>query len=145
METTKSVFEVPHHPFLQGGIIVVVAVVFILVGTLLSFLNIIETSIKFPYMSTAAFLFLFAIFNSIISLSAKDLNIYFLKSFVAYSVLALVCLGLGWLITGKSVGEVASYKWIIFVITFAYLTFLSIAGMMRRLGDFLRNDEERNR
>lgn len=100
-----------------------------------------EVAPRFPWMTAAAFLLLFSIFNSVGSLFAADSMKYWGRSI--YSFLGLV-LGSGLLayaFSSLSIGEAGSYRWIFVVLTFGYLVFVSIMNIARRIVEFAQREE----
>jgi len=89
----------------------------------------------------ATFLPFFVLFNSVFSLSAKDDNSYWTKSFIAFIGYAVLSAALAYFIAGLSIDEIGPYKWIYVVISFVYLVFISIIGFMKRIVEFAQKEE----
>jgi ABC-type transport system involved in multi-copper enzyme maturation permease subunit len=100
-----------------------------------------DPDILFPWSVTAAFLLFFALLNSLMSLKHENFGKYWGKSMYSYMALALVLGVCAWGVTGKTVGEAGSYKWIIFVVTFGFLVFLSMVNFMKRIVRFAEREE----
>ena len=118
-------------PFIQIGLILFVMLIWIGGGIGLSRLGILTENPHFPWLVSASMLLFFAIFNCAFSLNAPDVNRYWMHSIMSYVVLVIVAGGLAYLITGISIYEARSMKWMYFVFTFGYLVFLSIVNFMR--------------
>ncbi len=119
------------NPFTQLIAILLVMLVWIGGGIALEKLGVFEEDPFFPWLVCSALLLFFAIFNCAFSLNSPDVNKYWSRSIVAYVLLAVGSSLFAWLITGKSISEAKSMKWIYFVFTFGYLVFLSIVNLMR--------------
>jgi len=142
METNKASFLYKaYNPILQAAMVFVAGFVVMLFSKILGWTGIFQTSQKFPWMTAAAFIFFFAIFNSITSLSAKNLNNYWFKSMASFAGL-VICSGfLAYLFSSLSINEAGSYRWIFTVLTFGYLVFLSILGFMKRIVEFAEKED----
>jgi drug/metabolite transporter (DMT)-like permease len=119
------------NPFAQLAAILVVMLVWIGGGIGLEKLGVFQEDPFFPWLVCSALLLFFAIFNCAFSLNSPDVNKYWLHSIIAYVLLAIGSSLFAWLITGKTINEAKSMKWIYFVFTFGYLVFLSIVNLMR--------------
>ncbi len=118
-------------PFIQIGLILFVMLIWIGGGIGLSRLGILTENPHFPWLVSASMLLFFAIFNCAFSLNAPDANRYWMHSIISYVILVFLAGGLAYLITGISIYEARSMKWMYFVFTFGYLVFLSIVNFMR--------------
>lgn len=139
----QSIFAKAHNPILQASLILGAALFIMLSGFIANSLNIADVSIGFYWQTISSFMLLYAIFNSIISFAAKDLNQYWLRSILAYVGIVAIGSGCAYLITGKTVNEVDSYRWIFFIITFGFLSFLSITGFIKRILQAVEAEEKR--
>ena len=142
MEKPKASFLYKaYNPFLQAALVFAAGFVVMLFSKLLSLIGIFETGQKFPWMTAAAFMLFYAIFNSITSLSAKDLNNYWFKSMASFAGLAIASGFMAYLFSSLSINEAGSYRWIFTVLTFGYLVFLSILGFMKRIVEFAEKED----
>jgi hypothetical protein len=142
MENPKASFLYKaYNPVLQASMLFVAGFVVMLFSKILSWTGIFEANQKFPWTTAAAFIFLFAIFNSITSLSAKNLNNYWIKSMASFGTLAVASGFMAYLFSSLSINEAGSYRWIFTVLTFGYLVFLSILGFMKRIVEFAEKED----
>ena len=142
MERPKASFLFKaYNPFLQALMLFAAGFVVMLFSKILSWTGIFEANQKFPWMTAAAFVLCFAIFNSITSLSAKNLDKYWLKSFASYALLVLASGLMAYLFSSLSINEAGSYRWIFIVLTFGYLVFLSILSFMKRIVEFAEKED----
>ncbi len=142
METPqKSIFYRAYDPFLQVGFVLTLILIVTLGAKLVNWLGISEIEQLFPWTVSTAFILFFAMFNSIFSLSTKDTNKYWTRSMIGFMGLAVGSALLAWLVSGVSIGDARSYKWIYIVLTFGYLVFLSMVSFMRKVVDFAQREE----
>ncbi|RMF23736.1 MAG: hypothetical protein D6765_12660 [Bacteroidetes bacterium] len=128
------------NPFFLGGVVLAGVVVVTLGGEVARSAGFTLEPL-FPWLVTTSFLMFFAIFNAVICLMSKDLERYWSRSMLAYMGLALLSGGLAHLISGYSIGEAATYKWLFVVVTFGYLIFLTIITLMRKIVEFAQREE----
>ncbi len=142
MEKPKASFLYKaYNPVLQAALVFGLGLMIMLFSKLLSWTGVFQPSQKFPWMTAAAMIFFFSIFNSITSLSAKNLNNYWLRSMASFAGMA-VALGLiAYLFSSLTINEAGSYRWIITVLIFGYLVFLSILGFMKRIVEFAEKED----
>ena len=142
METQKASFLYKaYNPILQAALVFGAGFIVMLFSKILGWTGIFETNQKFPWMTAAAFIFFFAIFNSITSLSAKDLNNYWLRSMASFGGLAIASGFMAYLFSSLTINEAGSYRWIFTVLTIGYLVFLSILGFMKRIVEFAEKED----
>ena len=96
---------------------------------------------RMPWTLAATFILFFAIFNSLISLLTDNMDKYWTRSILIYLVLAGSVALLAWAFSSLTSNEAGSYKWIYIVLTFGYLTFLSMIGFMRKIVEFAQREE----
>ena len=95
----------------------------------------------YPWTSATGFMLLFAIFNSIMCMTADSFAKYWGISMYSYLALAAV-LGLSaWLCSGVPLGEAESYKSIYIVVTFGFLVFLSMVNAMKNIVNFAEKED----
>ncbi|MBR9921142.1 MAG: hypothetical protein GYB31_09905 [Bacteroidetes bacterium] len=137
----NSFYAKAYNPILQAVLVFATAIIFMVFGKIINGLGIMEVGERFPWMTAAAFMLFFALFNAIISLSSKDLNQYWGRSIFSFGGLAIASGLMAWLFSGIEINEAGSYRWIYTVITFGYLVFLSLMGMMKRIVEFAQKEE----
>lgn len=137
----QSIFSRAYTPWLQAAVVFAAMAVLTIFAKLLGMSGALHVSDRFPWLTAAAFQLFFALFNSIISLTAKNLNNYWGQSIPAFGVLAVGMGALAWLISGIPINEAGSYRWIFIAVTFSYLVFLSLMGFMKKIVDFAQKEE----
>ena len=137
----KSLFGKAYNPFLLAAGVFGAHLVLVLCAKFVHWAGIIEVGQRFPWLSAAAFLLFFALFNSIFSLASKDAGKYWSRSIFSFMGLALANGFLAYLFSSLTIGEAGSYRWIYVVVTFGYLVFLSIVGFIKRIVEFAQREE----
>lgn len=133
--------EKMHNPIIQAAVMLGGSIVITLLAKGMTLIGIIDISDRFPWMSAAAFMLCFSVFNSVFSLSAPNTVKYWGKSIYCFMGLAIMTGLFAWLVSSLSIGEAGSYKWIYFVVTIGYLVFLSIMGFMKTIVDFAQKED----
>ena len=121
----ESPFSFYISPIKQGLVIIVIMVLLILLFQ--------GPDPKSSWTIAASMTLLFSIGNSILSLSARDLGKYWGQSIFTYIIVVLIGMGLAWSLTGQSIDEMSTFKWMYLVFTFCYLLLLSIVQIMRKI------------
>jgi hypothetical protein len=96
---------------------------------------------RFPWTVTASFILFFAVFNSVISLLSNNLDSYWTRSILSYVGLAGLAGLAAYLFSSLGINEAGSYRWLYIVLTFGYLLFMSIIGLMRKIVEFAQREE----
>ena len=136
-----SFFVKAYNPITQAAVVLGLALFIMVMGKILSASGVVSIGERFPWMTTAAFLLFFSMFNSIFSLSSNNLNSYWGRSIMSYAGLVLIMGGLAYLFSSISVNEAGSYRWIIIILTFGYLVFMSIVRFMKSIVEFAEKEE----
>ena len=141
MSNSNSFYEKAYNPILQAVIIYIVAIFILLMAKLIKLTQIITVSERFPWMTAGAFMLLFALFNSVFSLTTKNMMQYWGRSIYSFLGLAAL-LGLtAYAFSFIPIGDAGSYKWIYIVVTIGYLVFLSLMTFMRQIVEFAQREE----
>lgn len=141
MERPQSLWDKSHNPILQASIAFGITMVIIIGGLIFKAMGLIETDKLFPWTATTAIMLCFALFNSIFSLAAPDVNKYWSRSVMSFGGLAILSGLVAYFVSNTSIGDAKTYKWIYFVIIFGYLVFLSIIRFMKGIIDFAQKEE----
>ncbi len=142
MSTSRdSIFDKTLDPIYQALLCFGAALVVILGGKLVNVIGLMTVSNRFPWMTSAAFILFFAMFNSVFSLSAKNTTQYWGRSIYSFMGLAVLSGLMAYLFSSLSINEAGSYRWIYFVLTLGYLVFLSIVTFMRKIVEFAQREE----
>ncbi len=128
-------------PVNQATVVLGFIVVFIALTKIAIWTGAAEFKDYIPWIISASFLLFFAVLNSIFSLSSDDMNKYWIRSMISYSVLAIISGILAYLTSSVSFEEAGTIRWIFIVLTFVYLVFLSIVNFMKRIVSFAEREE----
>jgi len=139
--TSDSIFDKAYDPIVQAAIVFGLGIIVMLGGKLFNFASILSVSDRFPWMTAAAFILFFAMFNSIFSLASKDMNKYWGRSMMSYAGLVICSGTVAYLFSSIPIKEAGSYRWIIIVLTFGYLVFMSIVRFMKNIVEFAEKEE----
>jgi len=139
--TDNSIFAKAMNPVTQCVIVFGVFVSILVIARLAVVAGIFTKDVTMPWTLAATSLLFFAIFNSVFSLSAKNDNSYWTKSFMAFAIYAALSGAVAYFVAGIAIEEIGPYKWIYIVITFVYLVFISIIGFMKKIVLFAQKEE----
>lgn len=139
--TKNSFFAKARNPYLTAAVCLAGSVLFMILGNAMNAAGLTSLSERFPYISVGSFMLLFAVYNAIFSLSADDLNQYWLQSFLAYLGLVVGGTVIAYLFT--SLWLPGTFRWIFSILTFGYLAFLSIMGFVKRMFSIVKREDER--
>lgn len=137
----SSIFDRTTNPIYQALLCFGVGLVIILVSKLIQVVHLMEVPPRFPWMTSATFILLFTMLNSVVSLSVKNMTQYWGRSIYSFMGLAVVSGLTAYLFSSLTINEAGSYRWIYFVLTFGYLVFLSIVTVMRKIVEFAQKEE----
>lgn len=142
MNTSQiSVFEKTFDPIYQAILCFGAGLIVMLGGKLVQWTDLMDISNRFPWMTSAAFMLFFAMFNSVYSLSAKNMSKYWGRSIYSFMGLAVASGLTAYLFSALSINEAGSYRWIYIVLTIGYLVFLCIVTFMRKIVEFAQKEE----
>ena len=142
---SKSLFSREIDPFAQAAYVFAGSVFFTLLSKLIASIGITGYEAHLPWSMSAAALMFFALFNSIFSLSCKNQNRYWFRSIIAFAALMLIGGLFSYLVSGLTISEAKSFKWIYVLFTFGYLAFLSIVTFMRKIVSIAQKQDRRLR
>jgi len=140
-EQSFSFLNKAYNPYLQMGAIFGGSLIIMLLSKLINMLGIMDVGADFCWLTGASFILFYAVCNSVLCLSTKNINKYWLNSMLAFAILTLLSAGAAYGFSGISKEEIESYKWIFVTLVFGYLVFLSIIGFMKRIVEFAENED----
>lgn len=138
---SESIFSKTISPVYQAAMALGGVVVISLLAKLVGLTGITEVPQSFPWMSAASFMLLFAVFNSVLSVSSKDLMKYWGTSIYCFLGLAAAAAGVAYVLSSLTMSEAGSYRWIYIVVGIGYLVFLSLMAMLRKIVEFAQREE----
>ncbi|MCO6478021.1 MAG: hypothetical protein J5I94_15420 [Phaeodactylibacter sp.] len=138
---STSIFDKGLSPVFQAALTFGGVILFILVAKLVKLTGLLYVPDRFPWMTAASFLLLFAMFNSVFSLSAENMLKYWGRSIYSYLGLAFASGVAAYFFSAMSIDEAGSYRWIYVVLTIGYLVFLGMMAFMKRIVEFAQREE----
>jgi hypothetical protein len=129
------------QPIKQAGLVFAGALLLMLLGWLSTVSNVFPTGKLFAWSIATAFTLLFAMLNSLISLTADSFAKYWGSSMYSYMALAFANGLAAWGFSGVPLGEAESFRWIYVVITVGFLVFLSLVNFMKKIVQFAEREE----
>lgn len=136
-----SFFDRTVDPIYQAALCFGAGLLIMIGGKFLQWTHLMQLSDRFPWMTAAAFMLVFAMFNSVYSLGSKSMNKYWGRSIYSFMGLTVASGLVAYLFSSLSINEAGSYRWIFLVLTFGYLVFLSIVSFIRKIVEFAQKEE----
>lgn len=136
-----SIFEQQIDPVLQAGVILVIVLIVDAFSLFVTGFGTAEVPNKFPWLCAASFMLFFALFNSVLSASAKNTGWYWGRSIYSFMGLAVGSGLLAWGFSGMSITESGSYMWIYLVVSVGYLVFLGMITAIKGVVTFAQKEE----
>ncbi len=98
-----------------------------------------------PWIVSTAMVLLFIIINTVVALRIELIIPYWSLSIISF--LALLAFSYGWcfILTGKHIDEVGSFRWLWIVLTLVYFVFFGITRTMKRIVDIAINQDKKLR
>ena len=141
MNQSESIFSKTINPVYQAAIALAGGVGISLLAKLVGLIGITDVPQRFPWMSAASFMLLFALFNSVFSVSSDNLMKYWGRSIYCFLGLGAAAAGVAYLLSSLTMSEAGSYRWIYIVVAIGYLVFLSLMAMLRKIVEFAQREE----
>jgi hypothetical protein len=95
----------------------------------------------FLWLTTASFMLVFAMFNSIIALSAPSILRYWTQSIYSFIILCATSGALAYFLSGSGKSDGEANWWVFIIVTFGYLVFFSIMVSIRSIVTFAQREE----
>lgn len=134
-------FEHKVDPLRQAAIFVGGSAAFMLVAAALRWMGVSAIDRVFPWSVATAFLLLYAVFISVMSLNASSGLRYWSRSIYGFAAVAFGNGLAAWLVSGLALSEAQTYRWTYVVIAICFLVFLSILNLMRKIVAFAEREE----
>src|SRR4030095_27983 len=137
-----TIFQKPLH---QVALIVGMTIVFTLIDKILPHNNLFFEEKSGSWIVGTAMIFCYIIINTILALRAEPILPYGSKSILIFVGLLAFTYGWCYLLTGKHIDEVGSFRWLWIVLTMVYITFFIIARTMKRIVDIANEQDKKLR
>lgn len=137
----QSLFSKQVHPRVLAALAFAGMLFFSLIGQFFDFGT--EKMIQqFPWMIAAAFMLVFAIFNSVFWIASDNTAEYLSQSVIYYVILACVSGLAAYAISGISPNDAGSIRAIFIILTIGYMVFMAIMGTIKFLIGFFNREEQ---
>ncbi len=141
MISNQTFLDKAQNPIFQA-IMTLVGVLLVIIGSeIVKLTGLIEVSERFPWMTACSLLLCFALFNSVFSLSTKNMVKYWGRSIYSFLGVAFLSGVLAYLFSHKTLSEAGSYWWIYIVVTIGYMVFLGMMAFIRNIVEFAQKEE----
>ncbi len=97
------------------------------------------------WINTIAFLLVYALFNSILSIVTEEQNKYWGSSIITFVAICVLGGLMAWLFSGLSIDEAGSFRWIYTVFAMGYIILLAIVRSMRKIVQIAQKQDKRLR
>lgn len=129
-------------PLYQAGMVILLIVVLTFVDNLVPQDNDYLQASSGPWIVSTAMVLLFIIINTVVSLRIDNIMPYWTISLLCFCGLLLFSYGWCFMLTGKHIDEVGSFRWLWMVLSMVYFVFFGITRSMKRIVDFaIRQDK----
>lgn len=129
------------NPLFQAGGLLIANIIITFIEKLMEWSGIVATNERFPWLSAASFLFMFAIMNSLTLLTTKEQGKYYSQSIMSFLGLAAGLAFIAYLFSSLSIWDAGSYSWIYIVLAIGYGVFFGIILMMKNVVEFAQREE----
>jgi len=136
----QTTFESYIHPYKQAAFGIGLCLILMFFGAIMNSSGA-GMPERFAYMAAGATIMMFSIFNSILSVSAKNSMEYWGQSMTSYFALLVICTLIAWGVSGETIWEAGSFAWIFQVVTIGYLVFISLMNVMKNIVNFAMKEE----
>ncbi|MBP7184627.1 MAG: hypothetical protein KBA06_03885 [Saprospiraceae bacterium] len=138
---STSIFYKKVNPLFLGGVFILTNLACIFFLKLLDLSTLFDIEYDVYWKSSCTIIFVYVAAVCIFALSSQNINQFIAKSIVMYIILIASAYFLVTLLRNDAdFTEVDSFKWILYVISFGYLVFLSIIGFVRKIVDYAENE-----
>jgi hypothetical protein len=129
-------------PFVLAALILVGTIVLMMLEKVAESSGLTAYDPERTWTIATSLLLLFAVFVSVMLLNTeKRLQSYWNQSMIAFMGLAMANAFLATAISGKSISEAGSFKFLYLVVTIGFLVFISIVNIARKIVNFAEREE----
>ncbi len=132
-------------PLHQAGIIVCLIIVLTLIDNLMPHDDLFFKANAGPWIVSTAMVLLFIIVNTVVALRIEIIIPYWTWSILLFFGLLAFSYGWCYILTGKHIDEVGSFRWLWMVLTMVYFVFFIITRTMKRIVDIAIKQDKKLR
>jgi hypothetical protein len=130
-------------PLYQALLVVAMTIVFSLIDKMMPHHTELLEINSGTWIVGTAMILCYIILNTIVALRIEPIIPYWSKSVTYYIGTLVFVYAWSYLLSGKSIDEAGSFRWLWLVLTLVYMVFFAIARSMKRIVDFaLKQDEK---
>ena len=129
----ESIFSKELDPFKQAAGVFIGTLFMMLLFKSFEWIGVSRDNSLLPWTMSASGLLFFAILNSVMSLAYKNQSQYWLRSILAYILLVAIGSLFSYFVTGVSISEAQSFRWLYIVFTIGYVVFIAIVRLIRKI------------
>lgn len=145
-DSTSTIADrITRQPAFQAMIIFVFGVLLTLIDKGSNASGVGESTQNTPWILMTACILFYALCSSILSLNAHDPNRYWRDAIFSFVGLMIASALIAMLISGQSIDEAGSFRWLFVVLAIGYLVFLSIVRLMKRIVDIAIKQDDKLR
>ena len=134
-----------NNPFWQGALIFGLALVIAVVIYLLELLKVLERDPLNPWIIFTSFSLFYTIVTCVLSLRIENAGKYWSRSIIAFVAMLILSALTAQLLSGKTIDEASSFRWLFIVVSIGYLVFMAIVRLMKRIVDIAIKQDEKLR
>lgn len=129
----KSLLDLDISPFKQ--LLFIFLVMLIMMGATSAFPETpySKTAHLGPWVVVCAMLLFYSLTNCILSFGTTASMKYYLHSIISFSLLLIIGGLIAWQVSGVTIDDAGSMRWLYIVMTFSYLVLLSIVNLIKFL------------
>lgn len=127
----ESFFDKPVTPFRQAAYIFLISLLFMGFSSVFPMSPQVKSAQAMPWVIACAMILFFALANSIFALTAKESQKYWMYSIASYAMLFVGLCLTAWAVSGITMDDAGSIRWVLAVFTFGYLVLLSIVNLIK--------------
>lgn len=143
MNATKTLLHRITNPFFQAGLIGGLIILLSLIDLMLPHSNTLLSPEAGTWVVATAMMLCYVILNTIIALRIEHVISYWSRSVILFIGLLVFSYIWCWLLSGRHIDDVGTFRWLWFVLTLTYMVFFGIARSMKRIVDLaIRQDKK---
>lgn len=144
--TTQQLAErIAAQPLYQAIIIFIFSGLIALIDGKGDMLGVGTTSTNAAWITMTTSMLFYALCSSILSLKAKNQGRYWRNGIFTFMGLAVACGLLATAISGQSIDEAGSFRWLFVVLAIGYLVFCAIVSLIRKIVELAVKQDDKLR
>jgi FtsH-binding integral membrane protein len=133
------------QPMYQAVVIFLFSAFLALIDRQSGVLGVGATGKNSPWVMMTVGILFYAVASSVLSLRAKNQNKYWRNAMMTFVGLMLVSGLTAMLISGQSIDEAGSFRWLFVVLAIGYLVFCAIVRLIKKIVDIAIKQDDRLR